>query len=82
LAEIRVISGTAAFILVNSISGLLGVIATVPALPIALPYWAVAAISGGFIGAEYGSRRLCNSTIQKLLAVVLVLAGIKMFMVI
>lgn len=83
LAEVRVISGTvAAFILVNSISGLLGVITTAPTLPLALPYWAVAAISGGFIGAEYGSKRLCNSTIQKLLAGVLVLAGVKMLMVV
>lgn len=78
-AEVRVISGTAAaFILVNSIAGLLGVISRVPELPTALPYWAVAAVVGGFIGAEYGSRRLASPAIQKLLALVLVIAGIKM----
>lgn len=80
-AEVKVISGiAAAFILVNSVAGLLGVIvsASAPALPSALPYWAVAAVVGGFIGAEYGSKRLGNPTIQKLLAAVLVVAGAKM----
>lgn len=78
-AEVRVISGiAAAFILVNSVAGLLGVMASAPAFPAALPYWAVAAVAGGLIGAEYGSRRLGNSTIRKLLAVVLVIAGAKM----
>jgi len=78
-AEVKVISGiAAAFILVNSIAGLLGVITSAPALPSALPYWAVAAVIGGYVGAEYGSKRLGNPAIQKLLAVVLVVAGAKM----
>lgn len=78
-AEVKAISGiTAAFILVNSIAGLLGVITTAPVLPPALPYWAIAAVAGGFVGAEYGSRRLGNPTILKLLAVVLAIAGAKM----
>ena len=78
-AEVRVISGiAAAFILVNSIAGLLGVMSNEPSLPAGLPYWAIAAVIGGFVGAEYGSRRLANPTIRKLLAVVLVVAGIKM----
>jgi len=79
LAEIRVISGiAAAFILVNSVAGLLGVITTSPELPAALPYWAVAAVAGGLVGAEYGSKRLGNPAIKKLLAVVLLIAGAKM----
>ncbi len=78
-AEVKVISGiAAAFILVNSIAGLLGAIKSVPALPAALPYWAAAAVLGGYIGAEYGSKRLGNPAIQKLLAVVLLVAGLKM----
>jgi uncharacterized membrane protein YfcA len=78
-AEVKVISGiAAAFILVNSVAGLLGVITSAPALPSALPYWAVAAVVGGYVGAEYGSKRLGNPAIQKLLAVVLVVAGAKM----
>lgn len=78
-AEVRVISGiSAAFILVNSVAGLLGVLTSTPTFPSALPYWAIAAIAGGFIGAEYGSKRLANPTIKKLLALVLVIAGVKM----
>ncbi len=78
-AEVKVISGiAAAFILVNSMAGLLGVMTSTPILPSALPYWAVAAVVGGFIGADYGSKRLGNATIQKLLAVVLAIAGAKM----
>ena len=78
-AEIKVISGiSAAFILVNSLAALLGVITSAPAMPSALPYWALAAMTGGYLGAEYGSKRLGNPTIQKLLAVVLAIAGAKM----
>ncbi len=78
-AETRVISGiAAAFILLNSISGLLGVMSKGITLPAALPYWALAAVIGGYIGAEYGSKHLTNPTIRKILALVLVVAGIKM----
>jgi uncharacterized protein len=78
-AETKVISGVAAaFILLNSISGLAGVLTKSPSLPNGLAYWAIAAIMGGLIGAEFGSRKLANPTIRKLLALVLVLAGTKM----
>jgi uncharacterized membrane protein YfcA len=78
-AKTKVISGVAAaFILVNSISGLIGVLTKSPALPTGLGYWAVAALIGGWIGAEFGSKRLTNPTIRKLLAAVLVFAGGKM----
>ena len=78
-AQIKVISGVAAaFILVNSIAGLLGTLTTSSTLPEALPYWAMAALLGGFIGSEYGSKRLGNPSIHKLLALVLLIAGLKM----
>lgn len=78
-AEIRVISGVAAaFILVNSMAGLLGVMSKGINFPSALPFWAMAAVIGGYIGAEYGSKRLTNPAIRKLLALVLLVAGIKM----
>ncbi|MBF0266390.1 MAG: sulfite exporter TauE/SafE family protein [Gammaproteobacteria bacterium] len=79
-ADVKQVSGVAAaFILVNSIAGLLGFLATkTPQLPDALPIWAIAAVIGGFIGAEYGSKRFGNPTIKKLLAIVLLVAGIKM----
>lgn len=81
-AETRQTSGVAAaFILVNSVSGLLGNLSRFKALPEALPYWTVAVVIGGWIGAEYGSRRLNNMTIRRLLAVVLVIAGLKMIFV-
>lgn len=78
-AEVRVISGvSAAFILVNSLSGLAGVMTRNPALPTTLPYWVLAAVIGGYIGAEYGSRRLAVPAIRRALAVVLLIAGVKM----
>jgi uncharacterized membrane protein YfcA len=72
---------SAAFILVNSIAGLLGNFSGVQTLPYALPYFALAAIAGGIIGSEFGSRRLASVTIRRLLAVVLVVAGVKMILV-
>ncbi len=78
-AETRQTSGvSAAFILVNSIAGLLGHISTVTALPGTIPLWAAAAVIGGYIGAEYGSKRFGHVTLKRLLVVVLVIAGIKM----
>jgi uncharacterized membrane protein YfcA len=78
-APVKVISGVAAaFILVNSIAGILGVMTTGVEFHAALPLWIVAVLIGGFIGAEYGSKRLANPTIQRLLASVLLVAGIKM----
>ena len=80
-AEPRQAAGvTAMFILVNSIAGLLGNPAGVTAVPSAIVLWAPAAAIGGWIGSEYGSRRLGNRTLRRLLAVVLVIAGLKMIL--
>lgn len=80
-AETRVISGiAAAFILVNSIAGMAGQLARGVSLPEALPLWAVAALVGGFVGAELGSRRLGKPALKRLLAAVLVVAGLKMLL--
>jgi uncharacterized protein len=68
---------SAAFILVNSASALLGHLSSVAFLPAEIPYWAAAAAVGGFIGAEFGSRRLGSSALRLLLAVILVLSGIR-----
>lgn len=77
---VKNVSGVAsAFILVNSIAGLLGFFSSHAAhLPSELIFWAPAAIIGGYIGAEYGSKRFGNPMIKRLLALVLVVAGIKM----
>jgi uncharacterized protein len=78
-AKTKVISGVAAaFILVNSISGLFGFLSKSQTLPNGLVWWALAAVIGGLIGAEYGSKKLANPVIRKILAFVLVFAGSKM----
>jgi uncharacterized membrane protein YfcA len=78
--EVKKVSGiAAAFIFVNSIAGLLGFIMTeTTQLPDGLAAWAFAAIVGGYIGAEYGSHRLGNAAIKRLLSIVLLVAGTKM----
>jgi uncharacterized membrane protein YfcA len=77
----RTAAVSAAFILVNSAAGLLGNVAGVKSLPAALPYLAVAALAGGLVGSELGSRRLPSPAIRRLLALVLVIAGVKMIFV-
>ncbi len=78
-ASMSVISGVAsAFIAVNSAAGLLGISNTFPELPSGFIYWAIAAMIGGYLGSEYGSKRLGDSGIQRVLAVVLLIAGLKM----
>jgi uncharacterized membrane protein YfcA len=77
-AETRATSGvTAPFILVNSIAGLLGHIASVSQLP-NVPVWGAAALIGGWIGASYGSKRAPVPVLRQLLSLVLVVAGAKL----
>ena len=78
-ADVRKTAGVSvAFILVNSASGLLGHLASVKNIPPEIAWWAPAALIGGLIGAELGSRRLAPLTMRRLLAVVLVVAGAKL----
>jgi len=78
-AETRATSGVAApFILVNSIAGLLGHIASVSELPPNVPVWGAAALIGGWIGASYGSKRAPVPVLRQLLSLVLVVAGVKL----
>jgi len=80
-ADMRKTAGVSvAFILVNSASGLLGHVASVKNVPREIAWWAPAALIGGLIGAELGSRRLAPMTMRRLLAVVLVVAGVKMLL--
>ncbi|MFL6227659.1 MAG: sulfite exporter TauE/SafE family protein [Pyrinomonadaceae bacterium] len=74
----RTAAVSAAFILVNSAAGLLGNLASVRSLPAAIPSLAVAALVGGLVGSELGSRRLPTLAIRRLLALVLVVAGVKL----
>lgn len=69
---------SAAFILVNSVAGLLGHISAVSYVPPDITYWAPAALIGGWIGTELGTRLLPVTGIRRWLSVVLGLAGLKL----
>lgn len=69
---------SAAFNLVNSVAGLTGLMTHVSALPGTLPFWAAAAVVGGAFGSGFGASRFEGATLRRLLAVVLVIAGLKM----
>ena len=71
-------SGTAAaFILFNSISGLLGNITSVSLIPNTIFFYAFAVIGGVLIGTQLGIKVLNEYYMQKVLGVVLIVAGFK-----
>lgn len=69
---------SALFILVNSISGLLGNVASTKELPFFALSFAAAAVVGGIFGSYLGSRRFSPVIIKRLLGVVLLIAGAKL----
>ena len=72
-------SGVAvAFILVNSVAGLLGNVSAVSFVANDITFWAPAALIGGWIGTELGTRVLPIAGIRRWLSLVLVLAGLKL----
>ena len=72
----------APFILVNSLAGIAGgFTAQSTRLPPQVAILAIAVLIGGWLGAEYGSRRFANPLIRRILAVVLAAAGAKMIFV-
>ena len=72
----------APFILVNSLAGLAAVfMAKSAALPAYVGILLPAVLIGGWLGAEYGSRRFANPLVRRVLALVLALAGAKMISV-
>lgn len=78
-ADVRKTAGVSvAFILVNSVAGLLGHLESVKSLPHQISWWAPAALLGGLVGTELGSRRLTPLMMRRMLAAVLVVAGLKM----
>ncbi len=73
---------SAPFILVNSIAGLAaGFVAGTATLPPMTWILAATVLIGGWLGAEYGSRRFANPVVRRVLAVVLAVAGGKMVLV-
>jgi uncharacterized membrane protein YfcA len=78
-AQIRTAAAVSAlFILLNSISGLIGYFAAKHSIPSLGFELAGAAIIGGAIGSHLGSRRFPSRTIALLLATVLMIAGVKL----
>ena len=69
---------SALFILVNSISGLLGNYAQLMQLPPIVWFWIGAAVVGGIIGSTLGSFSFDSLTLRRVLAVGLLFAGAKL----
>ena len=72
---------SAAFILANSAAGLGGIVVRQHGLawePGAMTIFAATVLVGGFVGSAIGSRCFGHMTLRRALAVVLVLAGLKM----
>lgn len=67
-----------AFILANSASGLAGVVIGGIVVPPALPIWIVAVAAGGLIGSWLGAARFSVLSLRRALAVVLVVAALKL----
>lgn len=76
----RTAAVSVAFILVNSVSGLLGHVASVRSLPRETGILAAVALAGGLIGSTLGSRKLPNPVLRRLLGVVLVTAAAKLLL--
>ena len=81
-SETKTAAGVSAmFILVNSISGLAGNIGQLGNLPATVWFWIAAAVAGGILGSTLGSKRFNSLTLRRVLALVLVFAGIKLIFV-
>ncbi len=71
---------SALFILLNSVAGLLGNVSSTKSFPtFAIPL-AIVAVAAGFAGAHFGSHKLPHTTIKRILAAVLLIAGGKLLM--
>ena len=70
----------AAFILVNSIAGLAGYAAAGGFWPRGVAALVVAALIGGALGSELVVRRLAPARLKELLALVLLIAALKMIL--
>lgn len=78
-ARVKTASATSAlFILVNSIAGLLGNLSATRKFPAFALVLLAAAGTGGVIGSYLGSRHFPQEVIKRLLAVVLIIAGLKL----
>ncbi|MCL6730253.1 sulfite exporter TauE/SafE family protein [Sphingomonas hankyongi] len=77
--DARKTSGIAsAFIVLNSAAGLLGNLASVQRLPLELPIFLASVFAGALLGSWLGVSRLPRHRLLQALAVVLVIAGLKL----
>jgi uncharacterized membrane protein YfcA len=74
----RTAAVAAAFILLNSISGLAGYLQKGGSYPEHIAFWSVAVISGGYIGSTLGATKFNSPVLRLLLGVMLVMAGFKL----
>lgn len=72
---------SALFIFVNSISGLFGLLSNGTTIDPQVYSWVLVAIAGGLAGAYLGRKKLSNKVLKGMLAIVLVIASIKLLTV-
>jgi uncharacterized membrane protein YfcA len=78
-ARTKTVAATSAlFILLNSVAGLLGNLSSTAKLPSFAFILVGAAVTGGAAGSYFGSWRFNHVVIKRLLAVVLLIAGLKL----
>jgi uncharacterized membrane protein YfcA len=72
---------SAPFIFVNSAAGLLGNLGSLKQLPPMWPWLALVVVAGGLLGARWGSRLARPAQLRPVLALVLLVAAIKLALV-
>lgn len=70
----------AAFILLNSVSGLLGYVSTGSQFPAGMSLLVAVAVIGALVGTHMSTYRLSTQGLYRMLGIVLVVAGFKMIM--
>ncbi len=72
---------SALFIFLNSVSGLIGTWQNEIAFPPEMVWWIAAGLAGGIAGGYAGSKKISMTGLNYILAVVLVIAGVKLLFV-
>ena len=72
---------SALFIFVNSVSGLAGLKTWIQLDQSQMLYWLAASLVGGFLGARWGAGIASNTKVKWILALVLVIASLKLWFV-
>lgn len=72
---------SALFIFVNSIAGLIGLLSNGVHIDPVVYGWLLIAFWGGLLGAYYGRNKFSNTVLKRALAIVLVIASVKLLLV-